>query len=378
MRSLLNIRVLAFGAGLVFAGQALAQLDCLKAPDPAAAPAVRVHINLKRAQQCYDVKAHTPASLEPAVKLLDQANKDQARAERKRTVAGLLQLVSEWTQSNVRDAALRDPLQVRLAEARAAISAGDIAKEVSNPTAWRIVERPRDGALVSSVSGAGGDLAAPIGNRCPEAQACRPAIADVEAVLRSHALVEAALVVLRKDELADFADLFAKRAAMWDAYRTEARPQYPWEWLLNGVLYRDDRPTDAANNPLGPASLPKGQWIVLHPGVGVERFEIRNTDNSASNPTLYVEWLGYNRLNWDYEAGRLRGGLGVSLVSVYASRQDAKDWSHGVMFWVANKYGLAATRNSEGTSLMVSIDVGELFRDQLNQLNQRIAGAGMR
>jgi hypothetical protein len=378
MRFPLNIRVLAFGAGLVFAGQALAQLDCLKAPDPAAAPAVRVHINLKRAQQCYDVKAHTPASLEPAVKLLDQANKDQARAERKRTVAGLLQLVSEWTQSNVRDAALRDPLQVRLAEARAAISASDIAKEVSNPTAWRIVERPRDGALVSSVSGAGGDLAAPIGNRCPEAQACRPAIADVEAVLRSHALVEAALVVLRKDELADFADLFAKRAAMWDAYRTEARPQYPWEWLLNGVLYRDDRPTDAANNPLGPASLPKGQWIVLHPGVGVERFEIRNTDNSASNPTLYVEWLGYNRLNWDYEAGRLRGGLGVSLVSVYASRHDAKDWSHGVMFWAANKYGLAATRNSEGTSLMISVDVGELFRDQLNRINQLIPGAGTR
>jgi hypothetical protein len=377
MRSLVNICLPAFAAGLVLAGQALAQVDCLKAPDPAAAPAVRLNINLKRAQQCYDVKAHTPPSLEPALKLLDKANQDQASAERKRTVAGLLHLVGEWTQSNVRDAALRDSLQVKLAEARAAISAGDIAKEVSNPTAWRIVERPRDGALVSSVSGAG-DLAAPIGNRCPDAQTCRPAIADVEAVLRSHALAEAGLVVLRKDELADFADLFAKRASMWDAYRTEARPQYPWEWLLNGVLYRDDRPTDAANNPIGPASVPKGQWIALHPGVGLERFDIRNTDNSATNPTLYIEWLGYNRLNWDYEAGKLRGGLGVSLVSVYASRQDAKDWSHGVMFWVANKYGLAATRNSEGTSLMVSIDVGELFRDQLNQLNQRIAGAGMR
>ena len=42
------------------------------------------------------------------------------------------------------------------------------------------------------------------------------------------------------------------------------------------------------------------------------------------------------------------------------------------MFWVSNKYGLAVTRNSDGTSLMVSVDVGELFRDQLNQLNQAL------
>jgi len=77
-------------------------------------------------------------------------------------------------------------------------------------------------------------------------------------------------------------------------------------------------------------------------------------------------------LHWDYDAGKLRGGLGVSLVSVYAARQDAKDWSHGIMFWVQNKYGLAMTRNGEGTSVMVSVDVGELFRDQLNQLNQSL------
>jgi len=221
------------------------------------------------------------------------------------------------------------------------------------------------------VSGAG-DLAAPLGAKCPEAATCAAGIADLEAMLRGHALVEVALVVARKEELSDIAELFSKRAGMWEAYRTEARPQYPWEWLLNGVLYRDDRPKDAANNPIGPASLPSAQVILLHPGVGLERFDIRNTDQSANNPTLYIEWLGYNRLHWDYDAGKLRGGLGVSLVSVYAARQDAKDWSHGIMFWVQNKYGLAMTRNGEGTSVMVSVDVGELFRDQLNQLNQSL------
>jgi hypothetical protein len=36
---------------------------------------------------------------------------------------------------------------------------------------------------------------------------------------------------------------------------------------------------------------------------------------------------------------------------------------------VSNKYGLAVTRNSQGTSVMVSMDLGELYRDKLNQLN---------
>jgi len=374
MRAAVRFRLPLLCAALVFAGHALAQDACLKAPDPAPVAAVRAQINVKRIQNCYDVKAHTPEALTSAVKLLDKANKDQASVERKRTVTGLLEVVREWTQAAVRDAAIRDPLQIKLSEARTALAAGDVSKAAVDPASWHISDRPSDDALVSNVSGAR-DLAAPIGASCPQpAAACAAAIGDLEAVLRSHALAEAALLVARKDELADLADLFSKRASMWDAYRTEARPQYPWEWLLNGLLYKDDRPKDKNDNPIGPANLPKGQWIALHPGVGLERFDIRNTDQSANNGTLYVEWLGYNRLNWDHDAGKLRGGLGVSLVSVYASRQDAKDWSHGVMFWVANKYGLAATRNSEGTSLMVSVDVGELFRDQLNQLNQTLRG----
>jgi hypothetical protein len=364
---------LGFVAALSFAAPCLAQDPCLKAPDAGAAAAVRFQFTLKRTQNCYDVKNHAPSSLDSAVKLLDKADKQQALAERRRTIASLLDALRNWTQTNVGDSVVREPLQRNLHGAVAALDAGELSKDVANPTSWTVNHRPKDDALVSKVSGPA-DLAARIDASCPGVATCAAAIADLEAVLRSHAVAEAALMVARKEELSDLADLFSKRAAMWDAYRTEARPQYPWEWLLNGVLYRDDRARDAANNPIGPANLPRGQWILLHPGVGLERFDIRGSDQSASNPTLYIEWAGYNRLNWDYDAGKLRGGLGISFVSVYASRHDAKDWSHGLMFWVSNKYGVAATRNSEGTSLMVSVDVGELLRDQLNQLNQKLPG----
>ena len=371
----MTFRLLILGSGLLIAGQGYAQDDCLKAPDANVASVVRTQIGLKRAKLCYDVKTHTPASLAGTVTLLEKADKEQALAERRRTITSLLEAMRQWAETGLGDATQRESLQRSLHEASTAVAAGELSKGIVDPTSWRIVERPKDRALLSNISGAT-DLALPIDAACTGAdpKPCTAAVADLEAVLRSYALVEVALLVARREELTDFAELFAKRASMWDAYRTEARPQYPWEWLLNGVLYRDERRKDRNGNPIGPAALPKGQWIALHPGVGLERFDIRNTDQSANNPTLYIEWLGYNRLNWDYDVGKLRGGLGVSLVSVYAPRQDAKDWSNGVMFWVANKYGLAVTRNTEGTSVMVSIDVGELFRDQLNQFNQALRG----
>lgn len=373
MKSPMTIPRLVFAATFVFAGHAAGQIDCLKAPAPAAASAVRTQVTLKRAQFCYDLKRHTPAELKPAMELLDKADKEQRLPERRSTVVSLFDAMRQWTETGVSDSTARSALQRSLQEAGTAVAQGERSKPIVDPTGWRIVHRPKDDALTSNVSG-NVDLMASIDAACTgakdQAQPCNAAIAQLETLLRSHSLAEVALLVARKEELTDFADLFTKRAAMWDAYRTEARPQYPWEWLLNGALYKDDRPRYDNNNPIGPANLPKGQWIALHPGVGLERFDIRGTDQSANNATLYLEWLGYNRLDWDYDAGKLRGGVGVSLVSVYGSRQDAKDWSHGVMFWVANKYGLAVTRNSEGTSLMVSVDVGELFRDQLNQWNK--------
>lgn len=368
----MNIRRLVFAAALGFAGQALAQVDCLKAPEPAAASAVRGQITLKRAQFCYDIRRHTPPALKPAVEMLDKADKEQRLVERRATVVSLFDAMRQWAETGVSDPAVRTPLQRSLQEAGTAVAQGERSKPIVDPTGWRIVHRPSDDALVSNVSG-NVNLMASIDAACTGAQErCNAAIRQLETVLRTHSIAEVALVVARKEELSDFADLFTKRAAMWEAYRTEARPQYPWEWLLNSALYTDDRPRYDNKNPIGPANLPKGQWIALHPGVGLERFDIRGTDQAANNATLYVEWVGYNRLDWDYDAGKLRGGLGVSLVSVYASRQDAKDWSHGVMFWSANKYGLAVTRNSMGTSLMLSVDLGELIRDQLNQWNKAL------
>jgi hypothetical protein len=369
-----NLRTLALIVALWYAGPGCAAEDpCLQAPKAEPAEAVLAKINLRMSvQNCYDIKAHTPDQLKDVSKLLEKANGAEARADRKQLVAGLLEAMREWMVKGLSDATLRDELRGKVSEARVVLISAEASNDVVNPTSWRIVQRPSDSALTSKVFDKT-DFTAPVRSKCT-AQAtnlndCATAIADLEGVIRSHTVVESALLVVRKDELSDLADLFSKRANMWDAYRTEARPQYPWEWLLNSALYKDDRLKDQAGNPKGPANLPNGQTIFLHPGVGLERFNPKETNQSSDNPTLYVEWIGYNRLKWSYGEGKLLDGFGVSIVGVYAPRQDVSHWSHGLMFWVSNKYGLAVTRNSQGTSVMVSMEVGELYRDKLNQVN---------
>jgi hypothetical protein len=259
-------------------------------------------------------------------------------------------------------------------DAHSAVIGARPTAPILDPTGWRINESFADGTLTSGALGVALNPSIEDGCRPPQAavEKCRVAIADVEAVFRAHSVLERGLTVFHAEVIPNLADLFKKRTEMWDIYRTEARPQYPWEWIVNGMVDTtlDDRKKDAHKNPIGPANLPSGQIILLHPGVGLERFDIRGTDQSASNPTLYLEWFGYNKLQWDYDAGTLRGGLGVSFVSVYSQRQDASDWSRGIMFWVSNKYGVAVTRNDSGTSIMVSVDVGELYRGKMNELNE--------
>lgn len=376
MKSCLYALVLVTGLSQV--GQALAAEDpCLRTPEPRAADDVLQELRIRRSDlmKCYDVGSHAPASLETLIKLLATANAAKTPADRRQALTSVLEELNNWMTTGLKDAALREKLRVKVSQARTALETIDVSNDVLNSPSWTIVERPSDGAITSKVFDKD-DFTTPIRVKCIAQAAspdgCRTAIVDIEGVLRSHNVVEVALRVLNKDAMAELADLFSKRNSMWTAYRTEARPQYPWEWLLNGALYRDDRPKDEAGNPRGPASLPKGQVILLHPGVGLEQFNVRGTDQSSSNPTLYMEWIGYNRLQWNYGDGTLRGGLGVSIVGVYAPRQDASDWSHGLMFWVSNKYGLAVTRNGGGTSIMISMDLGELYRDKLNQVNESL------
>jgi hypothetical protein len=358
----------------------LAQNICLQAPSAAAADVVLQELRVRRTvANCYDIQSHTPDAWKSVSQLLDTATLAKTSAEKSKALADLLTKLQEVVMTEVIDPTRRDQLTGKLSEVLSAIienARRELTGNVLSTTGWRVTEVTRNGTqVVKSEAFPDTDFNAPIRDGCSGAlptTTCEAAIEDFESTMRTHTAVEGTLGVLHEQDLTQFRELFETRHKMWEAYRTHARPQYPWEWVLNGVLYEDDRPKDVAGNPRGPASLPKGQLILLHPGVGLERFDHKNIDQTQNNPTLFIEWLGYNGLQWDYGTGKLSGGLGISLISTYAQRDDASDWSNGVMFWLQNKYGLAVTRNDSGSSIMLSVDLSELFRDKLNEIGERL------
>jgi hypothetical protein len=361
------------------AHEGFAQDDpCLKAPPAASAPDLLRELAVRRAiLNCYDIGNHTPDTWQPVIGPLEAARQAQTGAERWQGITEALAKVEEVVAAEMHDATRRAFLAGKIDEARsrARNEGRDLTGNVLETTAWRVTESTPSGvAVLSSKVLPDTDFNAPIRKECRGAgaeAACAAAIGDYETTLRAHDAVEVALAVVHEEVRLLYQALFEARHNMWEAYRTQARPQYFWEWMANSPLIKDDRPRDENGNPLGPASLPKGQMILAHPGIGLERFEFKDGDQTQNNPTLFIEWIGYNRLRWDYGAGKLTGGVGVSVIGVFAPRDDSSNWSNGIMFWVQNKYGLAVTRNGDGTSLMGSVDLAELFRDKMNEIGQK-------
>ena len=79
----------------------------------------------------------------------------------------------------------------------------------------------------------------------------------------------------------------AASAARWDNYSTRGYFQFPWELAVNSIGF------DAASD-----DPPQSQWVLAHPGVGLEFISSRVEDFDAFQPlqTLTIEfgWLRYN------------------------------------------------------------------------------------
>ncbi len=195
---------------------------------------------------------------------------------------------------------------------------------------------------------------------------CAMALAYAERVLRIVALVQRGMQFHADTVIEAYRDRYTVRDRMWEAYRDQALPQYPWEWGINSwrMSRADDRPRDAAGEPMGPMEIPDDQIIFLHPGVGLERLDV-DGDDATTDPTLYLEFIGYNRWQWDQRTGAMQGGLGVSLIGSVTRRDDADDFSYGVMFHWRSTFRVAVTRTDDATGILLGVDLAEMFRDKL-------------
>lgn len=201
--------------------------------------------------------------------------------------------------------------------------------------------------------------------------ACREAASAGKVVLRAAALVGHTLRFSLAETYQLALDAARVRDAQWTSYFDEARLQYPWELLLNG--WRHGRENRKAG---GFAEVPDDQWILLHPGVGLEY--VRNAPKgSRFEPALVVEIVGYNRWSWS-SGGRMGRAYGISLIHTYSDRAGLASARPGVMLHVNNRYSLALTREGGETGLMLSLDLSKLVTrvEEDARAKYRLLGSG--
>jgi hypothetical protein len=201
--------------------------------------------------------------------------------------------------------------------------------------------------------------------------ACREAASAGKVVFRAAGLVRSALRFSLEETYQQALDAARVRDARWTHYFDTARLQFPWELYVNGL--RHERNNRRAG---GFADVPDDQWILLHPGVGLEY--VRNAPSgSRFEPALVVELVGYNRWRWHAD-GTMGTALGVSLIQTYSDRAGLGSSRTGVMLHYDHKYSLALTRGDGETGLMLSVDLSRLVtrveEDARNRF--RLLGSG--
>lgn len=322
---------------------------------------------------CYGVAEEQHPLTQKIFSLLDQTPARESLALALRTLAMSVKSDDVYGEDRAPRISFADSAE----DAAVGIGFGALAGESgTSPVAWQF-----DQGKAPAVEGL--DVIAILSARCPDTQsstsdACQSAIATVKAWLRAVQLAETALSRYAAPALEELQQLSAARLAMWHAYRDEALPQYPWEWLINSARLNkaDQGPSgrlrDGDGQPIGPMNVPTDQLIVLHPGVGLEYRsepdEIAAASESKTKPIVYLELIGRYRWGWDESTGRMRGGAGVSLVATYADRDEDTEVGYGLLFHTrrSKAYTFGVTRSGDATNIIFNADFAEFFKDKLS------------
>jgi len=200
----------------------------------------------------------------------------------------------------------------------------------------------------------------------PAAAACASAYGAGQHVLRLARLTQRALTYYATPILKEAAEKAARRHAQWTSYFDDARMQYPHELWINAKLW-----ARAAKQTRGFADAPDYQVIVLHPNVGLEY--IRNAEpGSRLAPSIFVEWIGFNKFSYDGDTNKVSGGLGVSLIRAYTDTASLQSTANGLMLHWRQRYSVAATRRDGKTGIVFSVDLANVLDKAGQDVRERV------
>jgi hypothetical protein len=166
-------------------------------------------------------------------------------------------------------------------------------------------------------------------------------------------------------------ELAAQRFREWDAYHFgggSARTPMQWELAANGWIYQTFINKDGGKE--GPPPAPNWALVLGHPSVGVVPFDSKGAE---SNVVGAVEGVGFTTWSFDSVTGERTNEWGISAEGVYQPREDANDWSAGVLVRLSFQ-GINVVWSQPKVSgkredvFAVSIDITKLFGEGEGQM----------
>lgn len=174
---------------------------------------------------------------------------------------------------------------------------------------------------------------------------------------------------------ADIRQRFVDEASLnhrkWRSFFDAVQFQYPWELSANYLWSRKfgkRQAEDAYGNPLGLRVPPNGQWIVLHPDVGISYYGDEPSGDQLRT-TLIMQWLGYQWVSYDDD--HAKNPWGLSLIGTYSDTTLVRDTGYGVMLHYG-KYGLGVTDNDGDIGVTVNFDLLRFVRNDESPIAKRL------
>jgi hypothetical protein len=153
------------------------------------------------------------------------------------------------------------------------------------------------------------------------------------------------------------------QTARWEAYRSKGQHQYIWELFINSLAMDDNLcQKDPSGMQRGFCAVPKNQWIVAHPDVGLRWVRSANQSSELKGAFL-IEVLGYYRWDWkSKDSAEMTNQWGASIVTAYSDVDTGRKWSWGPMLHFGSGYNVAVTRASgEKWSLLININLADRY-----------------
>jgi hypothetical protein len=279
--------------------------------------------------------------------IADSAHKDGVMKPVYRTFAG---------RARATGAALKNDL----------ISGLDGGKSLYRTDAWHEIKmtlpifRGDDGLQFGAV-----DVGKEADKDCEDrlSEACKDALRQGKKLMLYWGLARNLAGAVSDASLKAVAVQVAQKEALWNKYLYDSKPMLPLDFWMTDLI---QRPKDDPFSKGVPAP-PTRQWFFLHPSFGVE-YASAARDGQQFRPVLYMEVFGVNYWNADqrpFNVPILNHFSGASLIVSYADRAGIKDTGVGMLLTFDNVYSVGIARYGSETGISISLDVANLFREEL-------------